>query len=118
MHSKRNFFSPRQALLAGCCAWPLLAHAQIAPDVPTPALTTGGTLYVLLTSQAQGLSAEHMAISLRRRHLTAQAQLECAALDSQLPIFKRQARRAPAERRQQAQERLQQALARFAHLRC
>lgn len=119
MQSKLFSFSALQWLLASCCFMSPLAHASFPMHTRWTGTTGGERQPVFFrASQAQGLSTEHMATSLRRRHLTPQAQLECAALDSQLPIFKRHARRAPPEKKQEARDRLQQALIRFAHLRC
>lgn len=106
--------------LADLHAQPLqLQHAHAHQwAVPHGAHPTFMQPVLLHNFQVQGLSAEHMAHSLRRRHLPAQVQLECIALDSQLPTLKLQVRRAKADAKPPAQAKLDAALNRFQTLRC
>lgn len=67
---------------------------------------------------ANGLSLEHMAITIRRHRLSSTAQMECAALDSQLPTLIRTARQAKAPEAAQAKAALEHAKQRFEQLRC
>lgn len=91
-------------------SWPSDARA------PTPHAQMQPVVFHL--QQLPGLSTEHMATTLRRRHLSSQKQHDCSALDRQLPVLKLNVRRAPAANKPQAKEHLQQALVRFAALRC
>lgn len=92
-------------------AQPLVAHS--APP--------GGALALRVsagTAQLQGLSPEHLLIAARRRQLPHAAQLECAALDSQLPVLARNLQRATPADKAAAQAALEQTQARFRALRC
>lgn len=92
-------------------AQPLVAHG--APPGEALALrVSAGTV------QMQGLSPENLLIALRRRQLPHAAQLECSALDTQLPVLARNLHRAAPADKAAAQAALEQAQARFRALRC
>lgn len=115
----RSRLPSRLALLLVCCGMPL-AHARLSADAIVPTDTPSAFMQPVLLNNYRlpGLSPEHMATTLRRRHLSSQKQYACSTLDSKLPVLKLDVRRAPANHKLQAKERLQQALALFAALRC
>lgn len=92
-------------------AQPLVAHG--APPGGAQALRVSAG-----TAQMQGLSPENLLIALRRRQLPHAAQLECSALDTQLPVLARNLHRAAPADKAAAQAALEQAQARFRALRC
>lgn len=101
--------------------WALCMPAAMAQPLVVHNAPPGGARVLQVsagTAQIQGLSPEHLLIALRRRQLPHAAQLECSALDTQLPELARKLHRAAPADKAAAQAALEQAQARFRALRC
>ena len=98
--------------------WALATPSAMAQPLVAHGAPPGAMRVSAGTAQMQGLSPENLLIALRRRQLPHAAQLECAALDTQLPVLARNLHRAAPADKAAAQAALEQAQARFRALRC